>query len=101
MEFLTPDVLRLVAVHLDSRSLYNLAASSSLGRQVSCHCSSLDVDLMADERLHSSLASLLQFIQRRRKAMQVCRPALGIIHYIGFSGITQTCMPWQAVSLLG
>ncbi len=98
MELLTPDVLRLVVVHLDSRSLCNLAASSSLGRQVSCHCSSLDVDLVADERLHSSLASLLQFIHRRRKAMQVCRPALGII---SFRGITHTCMPWQAVSLLG
>ena len=76
MELLTPDVLRLVMAQLDSRSLCSLAASSSLGRQVSCHCSSLDVELVADERLHSCLASLLQFMQRRRKAMEVCRLAV-------------------------
>ena len=77
MELLTPNVLRLVVEQLDSRSLCSLAASSSLGRQVSCHRNSLDVELVADERLHSSLASLLQFIQRLCKAMQVCRPTQG------------------------
>jgi len=76
MELLTPDVLQLVTAQLDSRSLCSLAASSSLGRQASCHCSSLDVELVADERLHSCLASLLQFVQRRRKAMEVCRLAV-------------------------
>ncbi len=72
MELLPPDVLRLVMAQLDSRSLCSLAASSRLGRQASCHCSSLVVELVADERLHSCLASLLQFMQRRRKAMEVC-----------------------------
>ena len=76
LEFLTPDVFRLVMAQLDSRSLCSLAASSSLGRQASCQCSSLDVELVADERLHSRLASVLQFMQRRRKAMEVCRRAL-------------------------
>ena len=57
---------------LPNSAVCSLSGASRVHRQLSCLKRTLNVELDANEHLHSRLVSLLYFLTSRREHLQVC-----------------------------
>ena len=72
MDAIPAEVWSSILEVLPNSAVCSLSGASRAHRQLSCLKRSLNVELDADEHLHSRLVSLLYFLTSRREHLQVC-----------------------------